>query len=98
MNRETERKDNHTPGEIKKPTHKTYGNDRNILYPEPYNAGLDEMEVYYEPLIGECLRLMRVWVNHEDTSHGGIEIGSYNTYYDGLKQAKAILAKRKGEL
>ena len=52
-------KDNHTPGEVKKPTHKTYENDRNILYPEPYNAGLDEMEAYYEPLLGKCLEALR---------------------------------------
>ena len=50
MNRETE---------MKKPTHKTYENDRNILYPEPYNAGLDEMEAYYQSLLGECLDALR---------------------------------------
>ena len=49
------------------------------------------------PLLTEALEALRVWVNHEKKSHGGIEIGEYNAYYDALGKAKAILAKHKEE-
>ena len=82
-------KDNHTPGEMKKPTHKTYENDRNILYPEPYNAGLDEMEAYYQSLLGECLDALRRIATGDK--------GDWSCPCPAGDIAKAILAKRKGE-
>jgi len=61
------------------------------------NCGDRAVECAKSDLLGECLEVLRAWVNHEEKSHGGIEIGVYNSYYDALEQAKAILAKRKGE-
>jgi len=88
MNRETE---------MQKPTHKTYENDRNILYPEPYNAGLDEMEAYYEPLLGECLgaleKVLRMY-NHANPFTGSNQWEKLSTIPQIIG---AILAKRKGE-
>ena len=51
------------------------------------------MDRYYKPRLAEALDLLRAWVNHEEKSHGGIEIGEYNSYYDALEQAKSIFAK-----
>ena len=88
-------KDNHTPGEAKKPQHVTYANDRNILYPEPYNAGLDEMEAYYDPLLTEALEALRELVteitNWEDDVREVIQIPIEHGM--DLGQAKAIYAK-----
>ena len=39
-----------------KPQHKIYDN---TTFPDTYNAGLDEMEAYYEPLLSEALEALR---------------------------------------
>ena len=91
-------KDNHTPGEMNKPVHRNYVN---CNFPLSHNEGMDEMEAYYEPLLGECLGALDKI--QKEIDKWTPQIDGYETAPPiGMQRigviAKAILAKRKGEL
>ena len=79
-------KDNHTPGDRNKPTHRDYSS---ACFPNMFNEGLDEMEAYYEPLLAECLEAMQIYVDR-------VERDELDHRYPYSKY-KAILAKTKEE-
>ena len=82
---------------MNKPKHKTYDN---CTFPDSTNAGMDEMESYYEPLLDEALAALRDLVSQIERYEATIRLIIETSMRKGLNvdKAKEIIKKADKEI